>query len=55
VTGFTEDQRAEVEAMVAEAVHAALAPTARQVTEWVTAERRRLQATRRTWTGRELR
>jgi hypothetical protein len=51
---LTDEQRAEVEELVAEAVHAAVVPVARQVTEWLTVERRRLEQPRRTWTGRRI-
>lgn len=51
MSAFTDDQRAELADLIAEAVAEAVQPIARQTTAWIQQERRRLEQPRRTWTG----
>lgn len=52
MSAFTDEQRDELARMVEQAVHDAVAPVARQMTQWVQRERARLADPRRSATGR---
>lgn len=51
---FTDAQLAALRELIADAVHEAVAPVAKQQTIWITQERKRLADPRRSATGKAI-